>query len=173
MKYHLGLDLGVRSLGWAVVGIDPLHPKVIDAGVRCFEAGVEGDIEKGKDASRSRERRQKRGARRQLRRRSARLTKLLRALQRLGFVGNHCSDTVDTPESRHALLDRLDAELRAKLLPQADHQGEQVFLYQLRARAALGEELPPFAVGRALYHLAQRRGLLYLSSDSLQTPAGD
>lgn len=163
MKYHLGLDLGVRSLGWAVLEFagdrysDTVFPKVIAAGVRCFEAGVDGDIEKGKDASRARERRQKRGARRQLRRRASRLTKLFRALQRVGLLpGESC----DTPEDRYALLETLDADLRAEWLSEADHHDEQVFFYRLRARAVLDEELPPFAIGRALYHLAQRRGFL-------------
>jgi CRISPR-associated endonuclease Csn1 len=137
--------------------MDPLPLEIIAAGVRCFEAGVEGDIEKGKDASRARERRQKRGARRQLRRRAARLGKLFRALQRAGLLPE---EPCETPEGRHALLDKLDADLRAKLLPKTNYQEQQVFLYRLRARAALGEELPPFAVGRALYHLAQRRGFL-------------
>lgn len=168
MTFHLGLDLGVRSLGWAVVqihtlefagnrGSDTVLPAVVAAGVRCFEAGVEGDIEEGKDASRASTRRQKRGARRQLRRRAARLTKLFHELQRARLLP---AGDGATPEGRYALLETVDDELRAKWLSEADHREEQVFLYSLRARAARGEELPLFAIGRALYHLAQRRGFL-------------
>lgn len=157
MRYHLGLDLGVRSLGWAAVRIDSHPLEILTVGVRCFEAGVEGDIAKGKDASRANKRRQKRSARRQLRRQAARLTKLFRALQCAGLLP---AEPSKTPEDRHALLDKLDVDLRAESLHQAGHQEEQVFLYRLRAQAAGGEKLPAFVVGRALYHLAQRRGFL-------------
>jgi hypothetical protein len=45
----LGLDLGVKSVGLAVV--DPRKKKVELTAVRVFPAGVEGDFESGKDSS--------------------------------------------------------------------------------------------------------------------------
>src|SRR6266704_4712619 len=157
MKYSLGLDLGVRSLGWAVVRLDGVAPELVATGVRCFEAGVEGDIQKGKEASRAQERRQKRGARRQLRRRAQRLKDTFRALQRANLLP---PGAADTPQERHTLLEGLDIELRELFLRDADHHDEQVFHYWLREQAALDAHLPPIAVGRAIYHLAQRRGFL-------------
>ncbi len=38
MKTILGLDLGVNSLGWAV--ISPDEHRIIDTGVRIFPAGI-------------------------------------------------------------------------------------------------------------------------------------
>ena len=54
-KRILGLDLGVGSLGWAILELeDRDSPTIIDAGVRVFEAGVDGSedaIATGKDTS--------------------------------------------------------------------------------------------------------------------------
>jgi CRISPR/Cas system Type II protein with McrA/HNH and RuvC-like nuclease domain len=64
-EYLLGLDIGTTSIGWAFIALRNDEPcGILRAGVRCFEAGVEGDIEKGKDSSRARPRRIARLARR-------------------------------------------------------------------------------------------------------------
>ncbi len=79
--YVLGVDLGANSVGWAILEVDNGSPaRLIDSGVRVFEAGVEGDIASGKDASRGAERREKRQARVLLRRRARRLLKLAHLL---------------------------------------------------------------------------------------------
>jgi hypothetical protein len=38
----LGIDIGVASVGWALTDISKDDPHVIAAGVRLFDAGVEG-----------------------------------------------------------------------------------------------------------------------------------
>jgi hypothetical protein len=64
-EYLLGLDIGTTSIGWALIALKSDEPcGILRAGVRCFEAGVEGDIEAGKDSSRARPRRIARLARR-------------------------------------------------------------------------------------------------------------
>lgn len=157
LPYILGLDVGVRSIGWAIIDLRRGRPASIRrAGVRCFEAGVEGSIEQGKDSSRATQRRQARLARRQTWRRVERAKKVFRTLQRLGLLppGNG-SD----PAQRHKILHELDAQLRLKHLCADDPVQAHLLPYRLRAKAAEAP-LEPHAVGRALYHLAQRRGYL-------------
>lgn len=156
VPYILGIDLGSRSLGWVLAAVDgqeqPTH--ILRAGVRCFEAGVDGDIEVGKDSSRAAVRRQKRLPRRQLWRRARRAAKLFRDLQQHGLLPPGPSQT---PPARHELLVALDKSLRPEFAPAGDHLAAQLLPYCLRAAAVSGR-LELYAMGRALYHLAQRRG---------------
>ena len=157
-NYTLGLDLGVSSLGWAMVELDPKQrPKrILNAGVRIFEAGVEGDVEQGKDSSRAVQRREARQPRRQHWRRQHRKAKLFRLLQQHGLLPK--SDSVE-PDVRKRVIDELDAELKAKHIADDDHLGHQKLPYILRALAA-EKKVEPFELGRAIYNLAQRRGFL-------------
>ena len=57
-EYALGLDLGSASIGWALIALDSSYNphKLLRAGVRIFEPGVEGsmsEIERGKDQSKA------------------------------------------------------------------------------------------------------------------------
>lgn len=78
LHYILGLDLGIASVGWAVVEIDkkenPL--RLIDVGVRTFERA---ETQKGESLALSR--RSARSARRLTQRRVARLKKAKRLLK--------------------------------------------------------------------------------------------
>jgi len=153
--YTVGLDLGSGSIGWAAVlerGHDP--PKILAMGVRRFEAGVLGDIEEGKDESRATARREARGPRRLNWRRQHRLRKVFRLLQTAHLLPPTEDDSHD---ERHRLLAQLDRDLRARLPDCEAYSVHHVFPYLLRARA-LDHELSRHELGRALYHLAQRRG---------------
>ena len=156
-RYCLGLDLGSGSLGWAVVldQEDGVPPRVA-MGVRRFDAGVQGDIESGRDESRATARRDARGPRRQTWRRQYRLRKVFRVLQEMDLLPS--SDDA-SHDSRMGVLGELDRDLRKEYLEAGDHAAHQVLPYQLRT-LALDEQLPAHALGRALYHLAQRRGFL-------------
>ena len=73
MKYSLGLDLGIASLGWAVMKLDNENnfERIDDVGVRIFES-----LENPKDGKRLVEkRREQRGQRRIKRRRVQRISK--------------------------------------------------------------------------------------------------
>ncbi len=155
--YILGLDLGPSSIGWAIVECDPDgNPlRITKAGVRRFEAGVLGDIEGGRDESRATQRRDARGPRRQHWRRQWRMQKVFRTLQRHGML----PDSDDSAEARHENLLKLDASLRASFVDPDDRVEAHLLGYRLRTRA-LDEKLPLDALGRAFYHLAQRRGFL-------------
>lgn len=172
-EYVLGIDLGTNSLGWAVVRlVDGVPCKLVRAGVRVFEAGVIV-TPKGKEETRNVHRRDSRLQRRQTFRRARRLTKVFNLLQRDGLLPP--GDT-STPPDRQRFIEGLDKAIRGGAwfagkhpvcaTPKENrtqeqrteiHRLEQLLPYILRA-SALDESLPPSHVGRALYHLAQRRG---------------
>ena len=79
-RLTIGLDIGIASVGWAVLGED----RIVDLGVRCFdkaETAKEGE-------SLNLARRTARLMRRRLRRRAWRLTKLARLLTREGLIAD-------------------------------------------------------------------------------------
>ncbi|WP_437222001.1 type II CRISPR RNA-guided endonuclease Cas9 [Planctomicrobium sp. SH661] len=155
--YRLGLDLGASSLGWAVVQLDRPGGEpagIVAAGVRIFEAGVEGDIDQGRDASRAVVRRQARQPRRMQWRRQRRKQKLFILLQQLGLLP---PSTGNDSVARKQLLGDLDSQLTEKYIAVDDHEARQKLPYLLRDRASSGA-VAPYELGRALYHLAQRRG---------------
>lgn len=143
--YSLGIDLGSNSVGWAIVTPDGVRA----AGSRIFDEGVTGDLEQGKEESRNTARRQARQTRKQTERRGRRLRKTYNLLHGAGLL--------PTPSpGRHEALVALDRELRERHAAQNDGE-KQTLPYRLRARA-LDYALAPDELGRALYHLAQRRG---------------
>lgn len=156
--YSLGLDVGVASIGWAVIEEpEPNRPAaLIRSGVHAFDEGVEGDIESGRDEARGAARRQARLPRRMFWRRQRRKYKLLRLLQRAGLLPD---GVIGQPQAMHDYLLKLDADLRRAHLASGDRIAAHLLPYKLRARA-LDQALTPTELGRAFYHLAQRRGFL-------------
>ena len=127
-KYHLGLDLGTNSIGWAAVRLnyDGAPCGLLDMGVRIFPDGRD----EGGEASNAAGRRQERGQRRRRDRYLSRRTRLMQMLVDSGLM----------PE---------DAAGQQRL--------ENFDPYELRARA-LDKPLRPYELGRTLFHLDQRRG---------------
>lgn len=114
MEYRIGLDIGIGSVGWAVVsaGTAGHSARIEDFGVRIFESG-----ENARDRqSNCQERRGYRGVRRQERRRAYR-KKILRAhFQKIGLCNSAFQD--DLERFRDADVYRLKAEaLERQLLP--------------------------------------------------------
>lgn len=163
----LGLDLGVASIGWALVRVQrtgsesPWVPVGIERlGCRIFDPGTAGSlaqIAKGGDESRGVARRTARGMRRNIARRAARLSVLYRILSSSGLL----PALPPGPEleflRRDAALKALDQSLLDVDGRRADPDWAGKLPYRLRA-AALGGRLEAYELGRALYHLAQRRG---------------
>lgn len=82
MNYVLGLDVGIGSVGWAVVRNDDDNKRIEDFGVRIFDSG-----ENPKDSKRnSQERREFRSARRLLRRRAHRKQRLKNHLTNINLT---------------------------------------------------------------------------------------
>ncbi|MCD4830569.1 MAG: type II CRISPR RNA-guided endonuclease Cas9 [Anaerohalosphaeraceae bacterium] len=75
-NYVLGLDIGAKSLGWAVID----NTNIVDIGVRVFPEGVDRDT-KGAEKSKNAKRREARGTRRIKWRRQMRKDKLIRLLR--------------------------------------------------------------------------------------------
>lgn len=108
-----GLDIGIASVGWAVLG----ENRIIDLGVRCFdkaETAKEGE-------SLNLARRSARLLRRRLRRRAWRLTKLARLLKREGLIADadffkrKIEKNAPVPKSAWQLrVDALDRPLSAE-----------------------------------------------------------
>jgi len=127
-SYTLGLDIGSRSIGWAI--IDKINkPAIANMGVRIFPEGVDRDT-KGLEKSKNFTRREARGSRRSHQRKNQRKKQLLTMLQNAG------------------LLPKSETELTALFRYNA---------YQLRKKG-LNERLELYEFGRILYHLSQRRG---------------
>ncbi len=159
--YILGIDLGVGSVGWAILQRKDGQPcAILDTGVRVFAPAVEGNIEGGREESRNVARRAARLQRRQTWRRSRRNLHIFRLLQSWGLLP---AGSAKTSQERHDLLDKLDFQILAspwfatRSIDSKVPEPLQVLPYLLRA-SALDESLTPHFLGRALYHLAQRRG---------------
>lgn len=128
--YTLGLDIGIASIGWAVLGNDEdgKPNRIIDLGVRIFDkAEVENTGE-----SLAAPRRDARSARRRLRRHRHRLERIRYLLVQQGVL---------TQEEMTHLYDKSDT----------------VSPYQLRTEG-LDRLLNAWEFSKVLIHLAQRRG---------------
>ena len=162
-EFVLGIDLGTNSLGWSIIGLVDGEPaRLVRAGVRVFEAGMDDSKGPGREESRNKGRRDARTHRRQLWRHQRRMLKLARILQRFELLP---AGDLTQPEARQDYFNRLDSDiLHSPWFSEKEKSGaypapRQVLPYILRA-AALDERLEPYYFGRALYHLAQRRGFL-------------
>ena len=147
MKKTLGLDLGSNSLGWAI--LDDITGDILDKGVIVFPEGVDLDAGSSLETPAA-IRRAARMARRMKFRRKLRKWYLLKILIDVGM----CPLT-------HTELDEWKKTGRYPL-------GNKAFLEWLKATdasnpycdraAAASGKVPPLTLGRALYHIAQRRG---------------
>lgn len=159
----LGIDLGTNSIGWALIDYENSEPKgIAGIGVRVFEAGVTGDIQSGRDESRNKARREKRMQRRQFDRRARRLANVARLLQYTGLLP---AGDFSSKQTLHDMLMQLDRDLYRRHAATVSDNVKlnrtfpHVLPYWLRARA-LDHRLETDELGRAFYHLAQRRGFL-------------
>lgn len=81
-EYILGLDMGVASIGWAVVST---QDQFVDTGVRIFPSGIEA-INTRKEKHPNLDRRTARGMRRRVRRKAERKAIIKEALKELGWI---------------------------------------------------------------------------------------
>jgi CRISPR-associated endonuclease Csn1 len=133
--YRLGLDLGTNSLGWFVVGLEPDGERhrpigLGPGGVRVFPDGRDP----------------KSGTSNAVDRRTARSARKRRDRFADQFFGRRT--LLMNELVRHGLMPADETERKALVALDP---------YELRARA-LDEALPAHHVGRALFHLNQRRG---------------
>lgn len=129
-SYGIGLDIGIASVGWAVVALDESAEPygLIRLGSRVFDKAEQPKTGESLAAPR----RAARGMRRQVRRRKLRKADL------------------------YALLDKNGLPSKAEI-EQAVRCGKLEDIYALRTRA-LEEAVSPLEFSRILLHLMQRRG---------------
>lgn len=157
MKDVLGINLGTNSAGWAIVRTaDDSSRTLVDYGVQVFPEGVA--IEKTGEKPLTEERTQARAARRRYYRRRLRKIALLRIL-------------VDNSLCPHLTREQLSAWRRKKDYPVTpefmawQHSGDasEENPYAARHEALtrkldLSDVRDRYTLGRALYHINQRRG---------------
>ena len=146
MRSRLGIDLGTNSAGWAVLQDN----KIKNCGVLIFEQGI--PEEKGVEAAQSpaADRRAFRAARRLKFRRRLRKYHVLKLLIENGM----CPLTL--PELKNWITKGVFPAANRDFITWLDST-EENNPYYFRARAAT-EKVPPFELGRALFHIAIRRG---------------
>ncbi|MGI8669042.1 MAG: type II CRISPR RNA-guided endonuclease Cas9, partial [Aridibacter sp.] len=131
----LGLDLGVTSVGWALLtntydeNNNLLQQEIIASGARIFPATTEAKTNEPKNHKR----RNARGGRRVVGRRRERKNKLRKLLK------------------SHNLLPKLNSKESEEYFHELGNP------YKLRV-SGLDEKLETFEIGRAIYHLEKRRG---------------
>ncbi len=142
MQYRLALDVGMTSIGWAILRLgnaqpDPALPNykrqptaIVKAGVRIFNSGRFAEDGPKKGASLAVARREARLQRRRRARLLGRKKSMMRKLVLFGFFPQN--------ETERKALELLNP-------------------YELRAKGVQAE-LSPAEFARALFHLNQRRG---------------
>lgn len=131
LRYTLGLDIGIASVGWAVLenNIDGEPIKIERLGVRIFDKAEQPKT----GASLAEPRREARGQRRTIRRR------------------RHRKDRIKQ------LIQQNDIMTRVEMAEMFEHSQFETSVYELRVQA-LERALTKQEFVRVLIHLAQRRG---------------
>ncbi len=158
MEKILGIDTGTNSLGWAIVQRTDEGCRLLDRGVHIFQEGV--GKENGKEKSEAAERTKHRSIRIGYYRLRLRKIRLLRILSDNGLC---------PPLAREVL----SAWRLKKIYPKSgffmewlrtdDKEGKNPYADRhrcLHERLDLSGQAGRYTLGRALYHIAQRRGFL-------------
>lgn len=153
MAKILGLDLGTNSIGWALLDNEKEEKKLQDKGVLIFSEGVKK--EKGQEKSKAAERTGFRSARR------IKFRRKIRKYQTLLVLAKHdmCPLTVEeVKEWRKSNFKKYPAKPEFLEWLRTDEE-QNINPYYYRDKASR-EKVSKYELGRALYHLAQRRGFL-------------
>ena len=156
----LGLDLGTNSIGWAVVDDEGRRMSLVDKGAVIFEKGV-GE-EKNVEFSRAAERTGYRSARRIKFRRKLRKIETLKVLSNHGLCPELSGDQLRSwrydkkyPES-NLFKGWLNCVGQSKV--QKERSPYYCRYVAVTRRLDLNKEFDRWLLGRAFYHIAQRRG---------------
>ena len=159
MEKVLGLDLGTNSIGWAIVQHnDDLSYTLLDKGVNIFQDGVAH--EKGKEKPMVAERTAARSSRRHYFRRRLRKIELLKVLVKYNLCPFLSEDDLSEWKNykRYPLKDEfLEWQRTDDELNKNPYHDRYICLTQ---RLDLSVVSNRYMLGRALYHMAQRRGFL-------------
>ena len=153
MAKVLGLDLGTNSIGWALIDTEKENNLIEDKGVVIFSEGVKS--EKGVEKSRAAERTSYRSARRLKFRRKIRKCQALLVLAKNDMCPLTESEAKEWRKS--GFKEYPNNEDFLKWL-RTDEE-KQINPYYFRDKASR-EKTDKLELGRAFYHIAQRRGFL-------------
>lgn len=159
MKRILGIDTGTNSLGWAVIDRDEDGAcRLIKKGSYIFQEGVK--IEKGNESSKSSERSDHRSLRRQYFRRRLRKIEVLKVLIDLGWCPYLSAEVLHLwhTKKQYPMDEAFMAWQRTD-----EKYDKNPYAYRyicLHDELDLDSEAGRYILGRAIYHLAQRRGFL-------------
>ena len=153
MTKILGLDLGTNSIGWAIVENDSNNFLLIDKGVRIFSEGVK--TEKGIESSKAAERTGYRSARKIKFRRKLRKYETLKVLSENNMCPLSVEEVIEWRKSGFKKYP-LNPEFINWLRTDDD---KNINPYYFRDKASK-KKATLVELGRALYHIAQRRGFL-------------
>ena len=146
----LGLDLGITSVGWAVLKEEDEKSSLINWGSRIFLPGMEDDIASGKGVSRCKIKREKKALRTQYKGRRKRKDDLYSLLVDFGLVSK-------VPDEQ--FIQQIDREL-LKTFPKENYRYIAHIIPYLYRKKALDTPLTKEELARTIIHLAQRRGYL-------------
>uniref|UniRef100_UPI0040576D94 type II CRISPR RNA-guided endonuclease Cas9 n=1 Tax=Alistipes sp. TaxID=1872444 RepID=UPI0040576D94 len=162
MTKILGLDLGTNSIGWAITEQQEDYYTLLDHGVDIFQEGVAR--EKGEEKPMVKTRTDARALRRHYYRRRLRKIELLKVLVANNLCPFLSHEQLDAwrYKKQYPLNDKFMLWLRSNDSdnPYADRY--KVLTEQLN----LSSTVDRYTLGRALYHLSQRRGFLSNRKDS-------
>ena len=157
----LGLDIGTNSIGWGIV--DERNHKIENCGVYIFPEGVK--IEKGNESSKAAERTSFRSARRLKFRRNLRKYETLKVL----IKNNMCPLSLEELEKWHK--EKIYPKTKAFINWYRTDENANWEPYFLRKKC-VEEQCENYEIGRALYHIAQRRGFLSNRKESTEEVDG-
>ncbi len=158
-KRILGIDTGTNSLGWAVVDKNENGTySLIRKGSLIFQEGVK--IEKGIESSKAADRTSHRALRKQYFRRRLRKIEVLKVLVEFGWC------PYLSPEALHQWHVKKTYPMDEAFISWQrtnDNFEENPYYYRhlcLHNQLDLNKDSDKYILGRAMYHLAQRRGFL-------------
>ena len=159
MTKILGIDTGTNSLGWAIVQRTETGGQLLDKGVSIFQEGVK--VEKGIESSKASERTHHKASRVRYYRIKLRKIRLLKVLSDNGF----CPPLTREELSAWRLKKIYPVKNEAFMAWQATDDRLDINPYHYRHLCLtetldLNDHANRYILGRALYHIIQRRGFL-------------
>lgn len=170
MERILGIDTGTNSLGWAIVDKDEDQYCLVAKGTNIFSEGVK--IEKGIESSKAAERTEHRSVRKHYWRRKIRKIRLLTILSENNLCPPIKKDALRQWRQKKVypnddtFMEWQRTEDKASVNP---YKFRYICLTQ---KLDLSDMTQRFILGRALYHINQRRGFLSNRKESTKESEG-
>lgn len=167
----LGLDLGTNSIGWAIIERnDDDSCKLIDCGSHIFQEGV--TREKGIEKPCVEKRTSVRASRRHYDRRRLHKIQLLKVLVELDMCPYLSDEELNAWRYKRIYPLKDDFILWQRTDDKKDINPYSARFYALTSKLDLTRRTDRYLLGRAFYHLAQRRGFLSNRKDETQSSDG-